>query len=75
MSRRDYFDKSAIQQMATSANHRSEMRRKARDNMRESTDPKERFAVVLAEGGFGVVDVSTRAHVSMEVASMLVRGE
>lgn len=75
MSRRDYFDKSAIQQMATSANHRSQMRRKARDSLRESTDPNERFAVVLADGGFGVVDVSTRANVPIEVASMLVRGE
>lgn len=75
MSRRDYFDQSAIQQMATSANHRSQMRRKARDSLRESTDPKERFAVVLAEGGYGVADVVTRANVPMEVASMLVRGE
>ena len=75
MSRRDYFDEVAIQRMTFSDIHRSEMRRKARDNLRESTDPKERFAVVLAEGGFGVVDVSTRAHVPMELASMLVRGE
>lgn len=75
MSRRDHFDQDTINRMAFKDIHRSQMRSKTRDSMRESSDPKERFAVVLAEGGYGVADVVTRANVPMEVASMLVRGE
>ena len=75
MSRRDHFDQDTINRMAFKDIHRSQMRSKTRDSMRESSDPKERFAVVLAEGGYGIADVVTRAHVSVEVASMLVRGE
>lgn len=72
---RDYFDKEALARMSFQDIHRQQMRKKARDTLRESSDPKERFAVVLAEAGFGITDVSSKAHVTRDVASMLVRGE
>ena len=75
MSRRDYFDQAELAKMRTSDTIRRLQRTQARDTMRESDDPKVRYAVALAEMGFGINEVSTRAHIPREVASVLVVGE
>ena len=75
MSSRDYFDQSELSRISFSDINRRQRRTKARGTMRASEDPKERYAVALAEMGFGITEVSTRAHIPRDVASVLVVGE
>lgn len=57
---------------ATQGNKKS--REDAREAARRSADPAVRTALLMAEGGFGVVDIMTKTSVDASLARLLVLG-
>lgn len=69
-----HIDAGILDRMRSIDMERSTRRRQLRDALRFSSDAMERYAVMLAEKGYGTAHISYRTGLPIAMASILVVG-